>query len=132
MAGQKQTPMDYRNPGPIVVKPAPPVNEAGPFGGRAIDKGERPEGPAYDNALHHHNPGVGAATLDTIPGDAGETHQHIPAKVNHGDATTYVTDNHLLLKVNIEPDNGVPMPEDFLSVGSVRYCYREPKVRDLA
>ncbi len=42
------------------------------------------------------------------------------------------TREHLLPKANIEPDAGVPMPEDFMQVGAVRHWDREPKVRDLA
>ena len=42
------------------------------------------------------------------------------------------TREHILPKANIEPDAGVPKPEDFLKVGTKRHWDREPKVRDLA
>ncbi len=42
------------------------------------------------------------------------------------------TREHLLPRANIEPDAGVPQPEDFMQVGAVRHWDREPKVRDLA
>ena len=42
------------------------------------------------------------------------------------------TREHLLPRANVEPDDGVPMPEDFMKVGAVRHWHREPKVRDLA
>lgn len=47
-------------------------------------------------------------------------------------ATCGGTREHLLPKANIEPDAGVPQPEDFMQVGAVRHWDREPKVRDLA
>ena len=42
------------------------------------------------------------------------------------------TREHLLPKANVEIDEGVIKPEDFLTVGAVRHWDREPKVRDLA
>ncbi|WP_379922364.1 catalase [Erythrobacter sp. R86502] len=42
------------------------------------------------------------------------------------------TRQHLLPKANIEPDDGVVDPEDFMGVGPIRHWHREPKVRDLA
>jgi len=42
------------------------------------------------------------------------------------------TREHLLSKANVEVDDGVPYPEDFMQVGAVRHWDREPKVRDLA
>ena len=42
------------------------------------------------------------------------------------------TREHLLPKANVEIDEGVPYPEDFMAVGAVRHWDREPKVRDLA
>ena len=42
------------------------------------------------------------------------------------------TREHLLTKANVEPDGGVPLPEDFMKVGAIRHWDREPKVRDLA
>lgn len=42
------------------------------------------------------------------------------------------TRQHLLPKANIEPDDGVVDPEDFMGVGPIRHWHREPEVRDLA
>ncbi|WP_301750880.1 catalase [uncultured Erythrobacter sp.] len=42
------------------------------------------------------------------------------------------TRQHLLPKANIEPDDGIVDPEDFMGVGPIRHWHREPKVRDLA
>lgn len=42
------------------------------------------------------------------------------------------TRRHLLPKANIEPDDGIVDPEDFMAVGPIRHWHREPKVRDLA
>ena len=42
------------------------------------------------------------------------------------------TREHLLPKANVEIDDGVPFPEDFMKVGAVRHWHREPTVRDLA
>ena len=42
------------------------------------------------------------------------------------------TREHLLPKANVEIDEGVPQPADFMKVGAVRHWDREPKVRDLA
>lgn len=42
------------------------------------------------------------------------------------------TRQHLLPKANIEPDDGIVDPEDFMKLGPIRHWHREPKVRDLA
>ena len=42
------------------------------------------------------------------------------------------TREHLLPRANVEIDDGVPYPEDFMKIGAVRHWHREPKVRDLA
>ena len=42
------------------------------------------------------------------------------------------TREHLLPKANVEIDEGVPEPQDFMKVGAVRHWAREPKVRELA
>jgi catalase len=42
------------------------------------------------------------------------------------------TREHLLPKANVEIDEGVCKPEDFLNLGAMRHWDREPKVRDLA
>ena len=42
------------------------------------------------------------------------------------------TRKHLLPKANIEPDDGIVDPEDFMKTGPIRHWHREPKVRDLA
>lgn len=42
------------------------------------------------------------------------------------------TRKHLLPKANIEPDDGIVDPEDFMKTGAIRHWHREPKVRDLA
>ncbi len=42
------------------------------------------------------------------------------------------TRQHLLPKANIEPDDGIVDPEDFMGVGPIRHWHREPEVRDLA
>lgn len=42
------------------------------------------------------------------------------------------TRQHLLPKANIEPDDGIVDPEDFMAIGPVRHWHREPAVRDLA
>ena len=39
MAKKVQTTAHDINPDPIIVKPVPNVDKTGPFGGRAIDKG---------------------------------------------------------------------------------------------
>jgi catalase len=94
MAKKDQSAAQNINPDPINVKPVPNVDKDGPFGGRAIDKGERPRGPAGDNSLHHHNPGLGEIDFDTELGNAGEVHQQVPHSGDHGDTVAHLTDNH--------------------------------------
>ena len=50
--------------------------------------------PATRNALAMVSPGAGRAGYETTTGNAGEVHQHIPHKGDHGVGSAHLTDNH--------------------------------------
>ena len=50
--------------------------------------------PAADNSLHAHQPGEGQTQFETTTGNAGEVHQRIPHKGDHGAGPAHLTDNH--------------------------------------
>ena len=60
-----------------------------PTGKKAADTS-----PALDNALAAQQPGSGRPAPDTVLGNAGEIHQQVPRKGDHGDGAAHLTDNH--------------------------------------
>lgn len=55
---------------------------------------DTPSSPATTNSLHAHQQGEGSAPIEVNHGNAGELHQSIPAKGDHGDGAAHLTDNH--------------------------------------
>ncbi|MBX3598623.1 MAG: catalase [Rhizobiaceae bacterium] len=51
------------------------------------------DSPSNTNSLHHHAPGAGSVTPQSVNGAAGELHQNVPAKADHKDGTSHLTDN---------------------------------------